>query len=540
MAQQIPHTLDDTATPGERDTLALLCSTLPDTFKVFHNIGWMHSASHKLEEGEIDFIVLAPSGRLLLIELKNGWLSEHDGVLSKQYDDGKNKSIASQIKRNHWGLMARLKQAMAGTWVSATSVLFCPDYTLTATPLALDPSQIIDKSRAKYLPDIVLTLLGEHSDKPEKCAQITQFLSGHMGLVADPSAIARLGEVRYVRELGQLYAGFRQWQVSPYRVLVQGCAGSGKTYLAGRCFADALQANGQPLYVCFNRPLAEALAQAWPSGGTIRNVHQLLKEAYPWDTTVMLDNAGFQAHFLNAATATHALKACFNTVIVDEGQDIDDAAWAFIQSCMTDDARLIWLEDSEQALLQRQRPSVTFAATVQLDTNYRNPRQIARHAAFVTGVHTQARVGNPVIGEEPIYHALSITDAAGLAFLSQRITQAVADGFALDEIVILTLKGRQHSQLLKLDTLGDFPLRKFDQVSAETGLSRYAGSGIQVDSIMRFKGCQAPVIFVVEADTDAWSEAFASKLYCAMTRSLARLEVFFSPTTYALVMNRLA
>ena len=76
-------------------------------------------------------------------------------------------------------------------------------------------------------------------------------------------------------------------------------------------------------------------------------------------------------------------------------------------------------------------------------------------------------------------------------------------------------------------------------MSAETGLSSYQGSGIQVDSIMRFKGCQAPVVFVVEADADVWSEAFASKLYCAMTRSLARLEVFFSPATYALVMGRL-
>ncbi|MEK6789813.1 MAG: AAA family ATPase [Pseudomonadota bacterium] len=539
MARQIPHHIDDTATPGERETLDLLCNTLPDDITVFHNIGWMRAGSHKLEEGEIDFIVLAPSGKMLLIEQKNGWLSEADGMLSKQYDAGKQKSIASQIKRNHWGLMSRLKAAMNGTPVFATSLLYCPDYTLTEAPLGMDGSQIIDKSRAKHLPDIVLAMLGQHADDADKCARITHFLSGYMGLVADPSAIARLGEVRYVRELGQLYAGFRQWQLSPYRVLVQGCAGSGKTYLAGRCYAEALEAGGKPLYVCFNRPLAESLGQAWPADGSIRNVHQLLKEACPWDTAVTLDNAGFQAHFLHAAATDHALKASFDTVIVDEGQDIDEAAWAFIQSCLCEDARLIWLEDSEQALLQRKRPPVAFSATVRLDTNYRNPRQIARHAAFVTGIHTQARAGNPVIGEEPVYHAMSMADATGLEYLTQRIAQAVADGFQLDDIVILTLKGRQHSQLLKLDQLGDFPLRKFEQVSAETGLSSYQGSGIQVDSIMRFKGCQAPVVFVVEADADVWSEAFASKLYCAMTRSLARLEVFFSPATYALVMGRL-
>ncbi len=64
---------------------------------------WTHvERGHYAIFGEIDFAIVGPTGKVLLIEQKSGLLSETPGGLTKSYP-GKEKNVASQMARSELG-----------------------------------------------------------------------------------------------------------------------------------------------------------------------------------------------------------------------------------------------------------------------------------------------------------------------------------------------------------------------------------------------------------------------------------------------------
>lgn len=64
------------AAQRELETLALLARELPDDYTVFHGIHWTRVEHEASLFGEIDFAIVSPGGRLLVIEQKSGFLDE--------------------------------------------------------------------------------------------------------------------------------------------------------------------------------------------------------------------------------------------------------------------------------------------------------------------------------------------------------------------------------------------------------------------------------------------------------------------------------
>src|SRR5574342_720263 len=87
------------AAQREIETLALLAEALPDTYTVYHGVHWTRVERGFSVFGEIDFAVVAPSGRLLLIEQKSGFLEETPEGLVKQSPQGE-KKVKVQLARN--------------------------------------------------------------------------------------------------------------------------------------------------------------------------------------------------------------------------------------------------------------------------------------------------------------------------------------------------------------------------------------------------------------------------------------------------------
>ena len=82
-------------------------------------------------------------------------------------------------------------------------------------------------------------------------------------------------EALYTRLSGGLAEWGRRLDFEPFRLRVVGTAGSGKTQLALAVFRDAVAAGRRPLYVCFNRPLADHMTRVIPKGGEVGTYHQL-------------------------------------------------------------------------------------------------------------------------------------------------------------------------------------------------------------------------------------------------------------------------
>ena len=266
----------DAATPSvqrELETLRSLASALPDEYTVYHGIHWSTLDRGHAVFGEIDFVVVNRSGDLLLIEQKLGFLGETAEGLVKEYP-GKAKSVPVQMARSRDAVLTKLRQRNGAGHIHVESLLFCPHYTIKS-PLAagIVPERIVDARRKDQLAQVIQQVLpiGEEAD----AAVVHQFLCDVIKLEPDVSALVGRARTLVARVSGGLAHWARQLDITPHHLRATGTAGSGKTQLALGEFRAAIDAGKRPLYVCFNRPLADHLDAIAPRGGMACTFHAL-------------------------------------------------------------------------------------------------------------------------------------------------------------------------------------------------------------------------------------------------------------------------
>ena len=137
MAKVFPDGWRELAATGaaerELQTLAQLAAGLDDGYTVYHGVHWTRvERSNYAIVGEIDFAIVGPTGKLLLIEQKTGLLTETAGGLIKKYAD-KDKDVPFQMARSADALHDRLRKLCKGEQTFVDSLLYCPDYTVRQT-----------------------------------------------------------------------------------------------------------------------------------------------------------------------------------------------------------------------------------------------------------------------------------------------------------------------------------------------------------------------------------------------------------------------
>ena len=80
---------------------------------------------------------------------------------------------------------------------------------------------------------------------------------------------ALIGHARSMitRVAGGLAQWARQLDFEPFRLRVEGTAGSRQDQLALAEYRAAVEAGKRPLYLCYNRPLADRFNRVAPAGG---------------------------------------------------------------------------------------------------------------------------------------------------------------------------------------------------------------------------------------------------------------------------------
>ncbi|MEZ5728563.1 MAG: hypothetical protein R3E48_11465 [Burkholderiaceae bacterium] len=221
------------------ETLALFARGLPASLTVFHGVHWTRVERGLASIGEIDFVVLAPSGHLLLIEQKTGFLEESpDGLLMRHA--GRKKLVRVEVDRTVDALRRRLGPALQGAAVPEIGyLLHCPDYHVREPGSAgMDPARIVDASAPDTLCQRVITALGADAgsngpaDDPLIANRLHRFFANELELVPDASAMVGRAEAIVTRLSGGLATWARRLDADPFRLRVLGTAGSGKTQLA--------------------------------------------------------------------------------------------------------------------------------------------------------------------------------------------------------------------------------------------------------------------------------------------------------------------
>jgi UvrD-like helicase C-terminal domain/AAA domain/Nuclease-related domain len=542
MAQIFPASWNDPLVRGgaqrEIETLVILQRDLPDSYIVYHGVHWTQLNKGFSIFGEADFVVVSPAGRVLVIEQKSGRLEETPDGLAKLYA-GKSKSVSAQIARTIAGMHGRFQAAFGARNYKLEEMLYCPDYRVEWPAISgVNPARIVDAARGDQLVAIIETILPA-GEPPLPCRnRLHAFLADELSLTPDVRAM--IGEVTKLvtRVSGGLATWARSIEFQPFRLRVVGTAGSGKTQLAVRVLDDAVRAGQRALYLCFNRPLADHLRRIAPAGSTVLTYHQLCQQAAA--------RMGHAIDFTDEsvfATLEHGLMAsqpeeaeCFDTVIVDEGQDFRQEWVPPIERLLRKNGRFWWLEDPMQNLYLRKSVELPGWVEVRAMANHRSPHDVVRFLGMLAGAPMVIEAAGPFTESDVtlITHA----DGSATQATSDALDQAISAGFAPTNIALLSFNGRDKSPLAVLDRLGAYALRSFTGSYDGHGAPIYRGGDILVETVYRFKGQSAPCVILTEVDFERFDDAAFRRLFVGATRATMKLIVVMSERAAKLLLER--
>lgn len=526
------------AAQREIETLALLEHSLPGSYTVYHGVHWTRVNSGFSMFGEIDFVVVNPAGAMLLIEQKSGFLQETPEGLVKPYGE-KSKNVAIQMARSGDAIRAKVSGALRDVGLRIELLFYCPDYFVKEPAIAgLDPARIVDAQRREKLAEVIQTILPANVPASPNAAAVHRFLTDQLQLVSDVSTLLGRAGAMVTRLSEGLATWARQLDFEPFRLRVIGTAGSGKTQLALAVYRDAVEKGKRPLYICFNRPLADHVATLVPEGGVVAAYHQLCDRVFR--------SRGEVPDFSNPNRFVQLEKEFagapveeswrFDVLIVDEGQDFSEGWRDALLRLLREDGHAWWLEDPLQNLYAREPVALPGWVTLHANVNYRTPRDVLDYVRKLLGPQVSLEAGSPFAGSE--VEILNYADAAGLIDCTKRaITRFIGMGYARDDIALVSFRGRERSQLMGFTQLGPHTLKTFTGSYDLLGTPLYSDGEVLLETVYRFKGQSAPCVILTEVDFESFDEIARRKLFVGATRAKMHLTLIVSDQATAKLME---
>ena len=338
----------------------------------------------------------------------------------------------------------------------------------------------------------------------------------------------------YTRLSGGLAEWARRIEMTPFRLRVTGTAGSGKTQLAMAVFRDAIARGERPLYVCYNRPLADHITLIAPTGGVIATYHQLCER--------LLRAKGLTPDFsdrnvfavLEGVFDEHGVPADerFDELIVDEGQDFLPEWRDNLMRLLQPGGRAWWLEDPTQNLYDREDIELPGWVRITSERNYRSPADIVHALNRILPLEHEVAAGSPVSGSE-VEVLVWRGEQALLDMTKRAITRAIGLGFKRDMIALITFRGRENSLFTPFDRLGQHTLRTFTGSYDLIGNPVFSEGDFLIDSVYRFKGQAAPCVIFTEIDFSELDTRTIRKLFVGATRASMKLIMVVSERSAA-------
>lgn len=525
----------------ELETLELLGSSLDDSYTVYHGVHWTNVESKNYAiYGEIDFAVVSPSGKILLIEQKTGYLDETDDGLEKKYSE-KSKNVPFQIARNAHGFQHRLKHALKGNAVFVDSILYCPDYKIKKLgSVGIDPQRIVDSTRKNQLVQIIQTIIPAEEKNAPVQELLHQFLSDLLEIVPDVNAVIGQTDKMYTRVSGGLSEWAQKIDFTPFRLRVIGTAGSGKTQLALSAYRESIKQGRKPLYVCYNRSLADHVSKVVLEGGLVTGYHQL------GDRIAKLIGAPIDHKKPGPFTQMEATldnyrpsdDQMFDDLIVDEGQDFKPAWAANLLRLLRPCGKAWWLEDPLQNVYSRERMPFDGWVTIKSDANFRSPKRV------LSGINEILALSPPIVSCSPIdggdVEVLTYENQSELILRTvEALDRALELGFDPKHVALLSFRGRESSGLTPFTQIGKHTLRspiqgKYD----EFGNPEYSEGEITTDSVHRFKGQAAPCVVLTEIDFAQLDENSKIRIFVGATRATMKLILVISDRSLGILLKQ--
>ena len=525
-----PSAIRSAGLAAELNVVERLATGLSDAFSVFHSVDWSVGSAAAERHGEIDVVVANQAGDLLLIEVKSGSVEfRPDGVFKRYAQE--TQDVAQQLRMQYGGMRSRLRQA--GLGVRLHSLLVLPDVKVQSETAQWPRERIVDSGQLDQLVGCVSELLGVGVPAPQLHAQVIAFLENTFRVAPDVSALT--GRVMEVSR--RLSSGLATWvprlSVPSGLIRVAGTAGSGKTQLALQLLRDADRQGLRARYICFNRALADHMARIAPVRTPVETFHE--------HAVRVCRTAGTVFDFKEPGVFDRIAAACIrilddlapdpDLLVLDEGQDLQPEWVEAMLARLRPGGRVVLMEDPNQRLYaDRPEYELADATTVTSLENFRTPRALVRLINLLELSGEPIEACSPHEGEVP--DPLVYDDEGGcIRATESAVKRCLERGFALEDVAVISRRGRDRSALLGLDRLGPWPTRRFSGRYDEGRGAIWTDGALLIESVRRFKGQASPAVVLTECDFD-WSDPMARRLlFVGLTRAMLHAEWVVSRST---------
>jgi hypothetical protein len=537
---------------SEEPVYVALRDQLGDDYAVLHSYPWLRPwRGDALLEGEADFVVVHPQRGILVLEVKGGDV-RHDGrrwfrdTLSgpKEFQDP-----FTQARRNMHALLDIVRERSAKRLgkenvAHGYAVVFPHlDYEGSPPPHA-DSAIIISRRHLSMMAQVIETAYKAWADVARPLAHEQYRMLLNDCLMPKFRVFRPVGPdiskaAERLLELTETQAQVFEGLYVHDRVLVEGVAGSGKTFLAlHRSLAFAREGK-RTLFVCYNTELAAWLrahveedptTSAFRDLLTIKNFHALaadlareagipFKPAHGGPPTEAFWNDEVPDLMEQAVLSLAGERRAqyVDAIVVDEAQDFCLGWWyALTNSVLSKpDGPLYAFLDPNQSLRGAvEWPEIDFGARFKLTINCRNTRRIAAGSASVLSLKPNIFKRAPIGGALRVLRAGSDRQQKGLVLQELR-SLLQRESVAPEQIAVIGPGGKDKGSLADVSDVDGVPL-------VTSTLAWRAGGGVLVTTARSFKGLEAEVVLLY--DLGGFGPFFKREdLYVSCTRAKSLL-----------------
>jgi hypothetical protein len=531
MARTFPASLhdDDLKSAAERKVFDALRDQLPDDWTVFHSASVIfkdHAEGARDDEG--DFVLCHPERGIVCLEVKGGGLECRHGEWFRLPAGAEKERMRDPFTQalDHKHALRR-KIAEQPGWrdrkLFLVHALAFPDISVHKLVLAPDapPEIVLDRNDLVDIGAAIERVLADHEGSRDKRAA-----PGHEGVamleellaptfrIEVPMATLFAEEDRALVELTEEQAAILNHYGRDRRMVVTGCAGSGKTMIAIERARRLAQSGRRVLFVCFNKALRKHLAETSKVDGLdfftfhglctrLASIAELELPKYDdeppreyWSS--VLPNALLEA--------VEKLGGQYDDILVDEAQDLESEWLMALTYTLRDvDHGSVWLfMDDNQRVYDTTLDVPPEYRPFDLTVNCRNTRAIHAEVTKLYEGEIKPQVKGPP-GRQPELIPTNDEPSKIEAVLDRLCGE---QDVRPQDVVVLSGHGREKSGVY-----GHGAGRW-----SYTDKRGRGGKSVFFSSIRGFKGLESPVVILCELD-NLDEESRDNQLYVGLSRA---------------------
>lgn len=498
---------------------------LNDKFHVFYSVRWYTVTAGVREDSECDFLIFNPDYGFICIEVKGGnAICVNDGewrLLDSYGGRILDKSPYAQAEQSMRFFKKyfedELEMQFAGTYGSAVAF---PNYVIDDPLTVSSPLEItIDLNDMSNLQNRIVEIFHFYRVKrkgttsfmaPDTQKKFINLINKRIALSISAGALIEEKDSE-LREINSIQESIINLLVHYPKAFIVGGAGTGKTWIGIKKIQRCLQDGEKPLYLCYNKALADYVRKMFDNKVECFNFDAYLFSILKGKALEAPEKNGCREYFELLSNISEVTK--YDLVIVDEGQDFSED-WAFCTNLFVkEQGSLYVLYDENQNIFQRrfaEKFLIEYPPFV-LRYNIRNTANIYRYAKNRTNLGLET-LTNQIEGMEPEFKPFT-RKAQLISFIDSTINKLVnKEGVAKNKIIILSNRKKDNSVLKDIDKVGGCSLDDLydDNVDA-----------VKYRTIQGFKGLESDVVIFINHTykNELITDKKRAMLYTALTRA---------------------